>query len=225
MLFTSASRPEQTFAQNLQASAPSILGGLCAAVSAALLNTATTEFTPVSRFADVHLWTAAAATALGLTKDQINIALAGSPLVDAIQDLLETRSEWTGSPTELFNTLRTRGMSALPASPRVLSEQLNSTALALFGITHEFFENQRRPPDSHVADPFPVCHGASRLTNNSYTMNRLHLCLHNTQKNALVRHTAIWWLDTLTQAARLLSYRRLAIGAWQDILSPICLTH
>jgi hypothetical protein len=132
-----AARTEQTFVRNLQDSAPAILGSLCAAVSAALLNIATTEFTSVSRFADVHLWTAAASTALGLTPDQINIALAASPLVDAIQELLETRSEWTGSLTELHNALRAHGMPGLPATARVLSEQLNSTALALFGITHE----------------------------------------------------------------------------------------
>ena len=103
----------------------------------ALAKIATTEFTSVSRFADVHQWTAAAAPALGITQDEINIALAASPLVDAIQELLETSQEWTGTPTQLHNTLRARGMSSLPSTPKVLSEQLSSTAFALFGITHE----------------------------------------------------------------------------------------
>jgi hypothetical protein len=33
-----------------------------------------------------------------------------SPLVDASEELLETRSEWTGTPTELRNAFRKQGM-------------------------------------------------------------------------------------------------------------------
>jgi hypothetical protein len=130
-------RPELTFERSFEAAAASILGSLCVAVKAAPAKLETTEFTSVSRFADVHQWTAAAAPALGLTQDEIKIALAASPLVDAIQDLLETRSEWTGTATQLHNALKARGMSALPANPQMLSQQLNSTALSLFGIVHE----------------------------------------------------------------------------------------
>jgi hypothetical protein len=130
-------RPEILSERSLEAATPAILGSLCAAVKLALAKLTSTEFTSVSRFADVHQWTAAAAPALGLRPDEINIALAASPLVDAIQELLEARSEWTGTPTELHNALRKQGMSSLPCTPKVLSEQLNSTSFALFGITHE----------------------------------------------------------------------------------------
>jgi putative DNA primase/helicase len=154
---SAASRTESTFEQNLEGAVATILGSLCNAVKTALAKIATTEFTPVSRFADVHQWTAAAAPALGITQDEINIALAASPLVDAIQELLETRQEWTGTPTELHNTVRARGMSSLPATPRVLSEQLNSTAFTLFGITHESWKTTNGERRIRVAQTSPSC--------------------------------------------------------------------
>ena len=151
-----APRTELAFEQTLESALPSIFGSLCDAAKMALAKFAITEFTSVSRFADVHQWTAAAAPALGLTQDEINIALAASPLVDAIQELLESRPEWTGTPTELYNTLRVQHMSSLPATPRVLSEQLNSTAFALFGITHESWKaahGERRIRVAQIPSP------------------------------------------------------------------------
>jgi energy-coupling factor transporter ATP-binding protein EcfA2 len=162
VLAPTAARPEIFSERSLEAATPAILGSLCAAVKLALAKLASTEFTSVSRFADVHQWTAAAAPALGLTQDEINVALAASPLVDAIQELLETNSEWTGTPTELHSALRKQGMSSLPCTPKVLSEQLSSTAFALFGITHESWRTnaERRIRVTQTPSPCVTEHAA-----------------------------------------------------------------
>src|SRR5207237_7876069 len=78
----------------LQAAAPAILGAFYAAVTAALSNTAATAES-VSRFADVHHWTTAAALVLGLISHQINVALAANPIVDALHVLFDSQPAWT----------------------------------------------------------------------------------------------------------------------------------
>ena len=125
---------EKNFAKQLQAAGPGILGTLCAAVASALANIAPAAVTSVSRFADVHEWTVAAAPVLGLTPEQINRALAATPLVSAIGALLENQPEWTGTATELHEKLLALGLPDAASDPRHLSQQLNSLPLALFGI-------------------------------------------------------------------------------------------
>jgi hypothetical protein len=127
---------ETAHAQKHRAAAPAILGTLCAAVTAALSNATANKTAPVSRFADVHQWTMAAAPILGLTPQQINRALSANPLVDAVDGLLQTQSEWTGTASDLLKNLRTIGFSAA-TDARHLSVQLNATPLALFGIALE----------------------------------------------------------------------------------------
>jgi hypothetical protein len=78
-----------------------------------------------------------AAPALGLTPDQINHALAASPLTDAVATLLESKKEWSGTATDLLAALDKVGYPRLASTPRSLSEQLNTTPLALFGIRME----------------------------------------------------------------------------------------
>jgi len=128
---------EANLAQKYLVAAPAILGTLCAAVTAALSNTTATAAAPVSPFAAVHQWTMAAAPSLGLTTEQISRALAANSLIDALSVLLQTQPDWTGTATELLNSLKTLGFSAVAGGPRHLSEQLNSTHLTSFGITLE----------------------------------------------------------------------------------------
>ena len=54
-------RTESAIAKQLQLAAPSILGTLGAAVTAALANTAASTSAVASRFADVYQWTMSAA--------------------------------------------------------------------------------------------------------------------------------------------------------------------
>jgi hypothetical protein len=143
-------------AYNLTNAAPQILGSLCAAVSTALSNLASlTGFTSVSRFADVHQWTLAAQSTLRLTPEEINRAVAFSPLVDALQDLLETRPEWTGTATQLLTVLRKHKVPNLPSTPKGISQQLNVTPLALFGIDIEKTVGEDR--EIHLTHRFPTC--------------------------------------------------------------------
>jgi hypothetical protein len=125
---------ETKLAQKHIAATPAILGTLCTAVTAALSNTVAAA-APVSRFADVHEWTMAAAPILGLNTEQINRALAANPLVDALDVLLQTRPDWTGTATELLVNLQNLGFSAVASNTKHLTEQLNSAHLTLFGIT------------------------------------------------------------------------------------------
>ena len=130
-------RTETNLAQRHVEAAPAILGALCAAVAAALSNTTAATAPPVSRFADVHQWTMGAAPVLGLTTEQINRALAASPLVDVLNILLQTQPTWTGTSSELLKTFQTLGFPTIADNARHLSEQLDSSHLTLFGITVE----------------------------------------------------------------------------------------
>src|SRR5260370_37381823 len=60
----------------IQTAAPSIVGALCAAVSCALRNMASTHARSPSRSANVHHWTMPAAPALGPPPEQITYPLA-----------------------------------------------------------------------------------------------------------------------------------------------------
>ncbi len=121
----------------IETAAPSVVGSLCAAVSCALRNLASADARSPSRFADVHHWTMAAAPALGLTPDQINYALAASPLTDAVANLLEGKKEWTGTATALLAALAKVGYPRMASTPRALSQQLTTTPLEMFGIRME----------------------------------------------------------------------------------------
>lgn len=130
-------RTESELAQMHHAAVPAILGTLCAGITAALCNQTTTQTTSVSRFADVHQWALSAAPILGLTPEQINRALAANPLVDALEALLEHQSAWSGTASDLLDSLRVVGYAGIAGDARHLSEQLNSTPLSLFGLVVE----------------------------------------------------------------------------------------
>ena len=142
-------RLQRSLAQRFEAAAPLILGTLCNAVSSALANISSTKAAPVSRCPDVHQWTLAAAPVLGLSTEQINRALAADPIIGAVQNLLESRSEWTGTATQLIKTLN------LPLAPESLSEQLAALPLSLFGLTFERW-NRHGKRQIRVAHPHPV---------------------------------------------------------------------
>ena len=99
------------------------LGSLATAVSAAL----------ASGHTDIRRWTIAAAAQLGLTTADIEAVFTTTPLVEAIQMLLATEPTWTGTPTELLTDLRAQGFD-IARTPQALSQLLNITPLAQFGI-------------------------------------------------------------------------------------------
>src|ERR1051326_6973143 len=124
--------------QKLEFAAPSILATLCHAISSALSNLRSIDAPAVSHMPHVHQWTTAAAPSLGLTTEQINSAVAADPLIGAVQTLLESSHEWTGTATELARILD------VAITPQHLSEQLNALPLALFGLTFASWMGHRQ---------------------------------------------------------------------------------
>ncbi len=135
-------RTESSLANALEAAAPAILGGLCAAVSCALANLAGADPAPVTRFPDTHQWATAAAPALGMANEDISRALAANPLVESIHELLQSHPDWIGTPTDLHHALASAG-AAIPATPKSLSEALNATPFTVFGISYTAWKGHR----------------------------------------------------------------------------------
>lgn len=126
------SRHELT--RDFEFAAPAILTGLCQAASAALAHAGDAAGVSPSRFVDLYHWITAAAPALGLSRHDVNAALAANPLVTALSDLLAEIGEWTGNATDLLAALNAQGSQDLPANPKALTAALQETPLALYGI-------------------------------------------------------------------------------------------
>jgi hypothetical protein len=160
-------RSNHDIAREFEAAAPTILAALCTAVSTALGHVAATNVASPSRFVDAHQWAASAASALGLSIEDVNAALHATPLVRALTGLLAELGEWTGTPTALLTLLKERGASGLPTTARILSEVLNSTPLAVFGIR---YATSRKNDERRIS--LAVTQGsfsASPLANSSVT--------------------------------------------------------
>lgn len=127
-------RPQPEILRDLAAVTPYLLADLCTAATAALADATETGAAPPSRSADIHHWIAAAAPALGLTIEDVNSALAADPLIRALAALLQDDDQWTGSATQLHAIFETNAIEDLPATPQALSERLNRTPLAIYGI-------------------------------------------------------------------------------------------
>lgn len=139
-------RTSAAVAQAVELAAPSILGALCDAASQALGNLAAIEIPAVSLIPDVHQWAIAGASALGLTVEEINRAVAANPLIERLHAFLGTEPEWTGTASELRKALSFDGTSAH------LSEQLAAASLPLFGLAFERWmgHNTRRIRLTHT---------------------------------------------------------------------------
>jgi energy-coupling factor transporter ATP-binding protein EcfA2 len=128
-------RNEARIERDAETAAPAFLGAMCDSVTKALacdVEAGAAGPPSVSRLADVHAWTASAAAQLGLTAEDVSRALADSPLVRVLQQLLAEQPSWTGTATELAAALRKLDFAV--SGPRALSQTLNTTPLALFGI-------------------------------------------------------------------------------------------
>ncbi len=124
-------RSQQELGELLEQAQPRILASLCDAAAASLA-TIHRDARPTSRFLDAFHWTAAAASVLGLSLEEINAAFSNEPVIQAILQLLDYRDEWTGTATELHELLPNYA-----ANPKTLSHLLNALPLAIFGIHHE----------------------------------------------------------------------------------------
>jgi putative DNA primase/helicase len=131
-------------ADRFAAASPSILAALCTAASAALANIAETTVPSPSRFVDAHLWTASAASALGLSIEDVNAALHATPFIRALKEILGEWGEWSGTATDLLATFR--DVPGLPTNTKALTQALAATPLAVFGIQYSVVRknNERR---------------------------------------------------------------------------------
>ena len=143
---------------------PGILGALLDAVSCGLHNLPNTKLDSLPRLADFAKWITACEPALGWEsgsfleaydrnrKGAIQTSLEADLVAVAIQDLMTTREEWEGTPTELLSELEThtteRQLKAKdwPKVPNKLTGRLKrcATFLRASGIDIRFGKSHGR---------------------------------------------------------------------------------
>jgi hypothetical protein len=127
---------------------PRILGVLLGAVSTGLKNLPTTELSEVPRMADFALWISACEPALweegtfwkaykGNLDTAIHNIIEADPVAVAVRKLMDEKSEWSGTATQLLDDLsdeigeRVAKSKEWPTSPRALSGRLRRSATFL----------------------------------------------------------------------------------------------
>jgi hypothetical protein len=124
---------------------PYLLGAVFDALSHAMARRDTIRLPGLPRMADFALWGCAVARALGHSEDEFMTAFEGnakarneealqaSPVAAMVMELMDERSEWEGTPTELLAELETLAgehrlstkSSIWPKAAHVLSRRLN----------------------------------------------------------------------------------------------------
>ena len=113
-------RPEAELERDFDEARPRLLGTLLSTVAGALGDLPSTEVNDLPRMADFALWATAAESALGWSKGTFmaayngnrqsanDLALESSTIGRPLLDLLGNRGEWSGTASELLETLETR---------------------------------------------------------------------------------------------------------------------
>lgn len=129
-------RTERELTAMFEAARPGIIGSLLDAVSTAMQMLPTTCLTELPRMADFALWVAAAESVLwesgtfiqtytNARKEVIAAGLDGSPVAQAIIELMRSRESWEGTATRLLDTLpvddKTVRLKIWPKTARGLS--------------------------------------------------------------------------------------------------------
>lgn len=145
---------------------PRLLGALCDAISAGLRNYNATP-TPNVRMADLARWVEACAPALGWQPgtftealrtqraESARLALESDPLTQEIERLLSKKTEWEGTPEDLYQQMEHALLSTYGRAPRWwpvdaarLMQRLQKLAADLRRIGIEVTPpHQRRMPD------------------------------------------------------------------------------
>ena len=141
-------RPEEELWAAFEAERPRILGVLLDAAAKGLAMLPQTRLDKLPRMADFALWATACETALwpsgtfwsaycGNRDEAVEGVIEADPIAAAVRALVATRTEWTGTASELLGALaemageRVAKSKAWPDSPRVLAGRLRRAATFL----------------------------------------------------------------------------------------------
>ena len=138
-------KPEKALWAAFEDAGPQILGALLDAVAHGLREFPNTQLEKLPRMADFALWATACETAIwprgtfqdayaGNRDDAVDSVIEADPVASAIRSLMETRTEWTGTASDLLSALdgevgeKAAKAKAWPARPRSLSGRLRRAA-------------------------------------------------------------------------------------------------
>ena len=141
-------RPEKELWAEFNAARPQLLGSLLDAVSHGLKRLSYTRLDSLPRMADFALWATACETALwaagtfsaayaGNRDEAVDSVIEADPVGSAIRSLIGTRTEWTGTASDLLGALdeevgeKVRKSKAWPSSARALSGRVRRAATFL----------------------------------------------------------------------------------------------
>jgi len=141
-------RPEAELWAAFEAERPCILGALLDAVVEGLKRLPETHLPKLPRMADFALWATACETALwsagtfwsaycGNREEAVEGVIDGDPIAAAVRTVMTTRTEWTGTASELLGALgeeageRVAKSKTWPDSPRALAGRLRRAATFL----------------------------------------------------------------------------------------------
>ena len=155
-------RPEAELWAAFEAERPRILGALLDAVVEGLRRLPETRLEKLPRMADFALWATACETALwpagtfwsaycGNRDEAVEGVIDADPIAAAVRAVMVTRTEWTGTASDLLGALaeaageRVAKSKTWPDSPRALSGRLRRAATFLRKIGIEIsFEREGR---------------------------------------------------------------------------------
>jgi len=155
-------RPEQELWAAFEAERPRILGVLLDAVATGLARLPTTRLERLPRMADFALWATACETELwpqgtfwpaycGNRDEAVEGVIDADPIAAALRAVMATRTEWTGTASELLGALaelageRVAKSKTWPDSPRALAGRLRRAATFLRKIGIDIgFEREGR---------------------------------------------------------------------------------
>ncbi len=141
-------RPEQELWAAFEAERPRILGALLDAAAKGLAMLPQTRLDKLPRMADFALWATACEAALwpagtfwsaycGNRDEAVEGVIEADPIAGAVRALMATRTEWTGTASELLGALaelagdRIAKSKTWPESPRALAGRLRRAATFL----------------------------------------------------------------------------------------------
>lgn len=155
-------RPEAELWTAFEAERPKVLGVLLDAVVLGLRKLPETQLERLPRMADFALWASACETAIwpegtfwssycGNRDDTVENVIEADPVAAAVRAVMEERTEWTGTATDLLGALaetageRVAKSKSWPASPRALSGRLRraATFLRKIGIEIDYIKEGR----------------------------------------------------------------------------------